>query len=317
MRWGIMGTGGIAASFAVALTAEGDELVAVGSGDPERARAFAERRGVAHHGAHHDVLDARPDVVYVATTNDRHHRDALACIEAGIPVLVEKPFALDLPRAEAVLAAARERGVFVMEAMWMLLQPAFAEARRRVEAGELGDVRLLTADFGVRLNDDPSRRWYAREQGGGALLDVGVYPLTLAIALLGEPTQVRALGETADTGVDVNLAVAMRHERGLSSWACSFVADSGVEATIAGTEGSLRIHGPFHHASRLTLRVVTEERSTVEVEGADLGLRHEVREVQRCLAEGLLESPVVPHAHTRSVMRWLDAVRAEVGVTFG
>ncbi|WP_165403884.1 Gfo/Idh/MocA family protein [Egicoccus halophilus] len=320
LRWGILGTGGIARKMVAAARARGGEVAAVGSGDPARAAAFAEEHGIArHHGRHHDLL-ARPedvDVVYVATTNDRHHADALACIEAGVPVLVEKPFTLDLEQAEEVAAAARTAGVFCMEAMWMRFQPAFLEVERRIAAGHIGEPLLVQADFGIAATPDTDRRWFARELGGGALLDVGVYPLTFATGLLGTPERAFALGELADSGVDATVAVAMRHGGGrLSSWSCSFVADTGVEATVSGAEGSLRVHGPFHHAGRLTLRqgsTVVEEH---DLQGTEAGFEYEVDEVVRCLEDGRTESPRMPLALSLTTLRWLDELRRQVGVTY-
>ncbi len=317
LRWAIMGTGGIAAAFVPAIVAEGGSVVAVGSGDTERAASFARTHGIPrHHGRHHDVLEGDDvDVVYVATTNDRHHLDAMACIEAGVPVLVEKPFALDLARAEGILEAAAAHGVFVMEAMWMRLQPGFLAVEQRIAAGAIGPPTTLTAHFGISLEVDPARRWFAPDLGGGALLDVGIYPLTLAIALLGEPLEARALGTLASTGVDAQLAVAMRHPAALSSWSSSFISAHGVEATIGGPDGSLALHHPFQNTARLTHRVDGVVVEDIEVAGADLGYRYEVREVHRCLAEGREQSPSVTWEDTRSVQRWLDALRAQVSDT--
>jgi predicted dehydrogenase len=316
-RWAIMGTGGIAAAFVPAIVAEGGSVVAVGSGDADRAASFARTHGIPrHHDNHHDVLEGDDvDVVYVATTNERHHLDAMACVDAGVPVLVEKPFALDLARVERVLDAADEHSVFVMEAMWMRLQPGFVAVEERIAAGAIGPPALLTAHFGITREVDPSRRWFAPDLGGGALLDIGIYPLTLAIALLGEPVEARALGTLANTGVDAQLAVSMRHPQALSAWSCSFVSDHGVEATVSGPDGSLSLHHPFMNAPRVTHRVDGAVVEDLKVQGADLGYRFEVREVHRCLAEGLVQSPTVTWADTRRVQRWLDALRAQVAAT--
>lgn len=317
-RWGIIGTGGIARAMAGAIVAEGDEVVAVSSASQDRADAFAaDQGGLRAYGRHAELLaDDEVDVVYVATTNDRHHLDVLACIEAGRPALVEKPFTLDTATARELLHAAEEAGVLVVEAMWMKVQPAFEELVRRVAAGEIGEPRLVQADFGVVAEPDPTRRWFSLEQGGGALLDVGIYPLTFAIALLGPPVEVRAVGELADTGVDAQVAIALRHQVGVSSIAISFVADSGIEATVAGPEGSLRLHGEFHNATHLSRRRRTEVLEHLEVPEAELGLRHEVREMQRCLAAGRTESEVLTHASTLDVMAAMDEVRDQLGVAY-
>ena len=317
VRWGIMGTGVMAAVMHEAIRAEGGEVVAVASSEADRARAFASEREIPRfHGEHHDLLDEDLDIVYVATTNDRHHGDALACVRAGTAVLVEKPFALDQRQGSQIVEEARAAGVFVMEGMWMRFQPAFRELERRVADGVIGTPRLVTAEFGIAPGDDATARWFSREQGGGALFEAGIYPLVLAISVLGEPLALQAVGELTDTGVDAQLAVAMRQPLGLAAWSCSFLADSGVEATVAGPEGSIRLHAPFHHASHLSVRrgeAVVESR---EVVGADLGHRHQVREVHRCLDDGLAESERMPTALTLTVLRWMDEIRSQVGVTY-
>jgi predicted dehydrogenase len=317
-RWGIMGTGKIAAALAQAITDEGATVVAVSSASAERAATFATEWGIPRsYGEHHELTeDPDVEVVYVATTNERHHLDVRACVEAGLPVLAEKPFALDLPRTQEVLEFARERGVFVMEAMWMKLQPGFVDLQRRIAAGEIGPPRLVQADFGFAADQDTGRRWFSRELGGGALLDVGIYPLTFAIAVLGPPTRIAAVGELAATGVDAQVAVAMQHDTGVSSWGCSLVADTGIEATVAGPDGSLRLRSELHNSPGVTRRVRSDEREVGEVEGHELGYRWEVREVHRCLDEGQTESSVVPHAATMEVMAALDEVRRQIGVTY-
>jgi predicted dehydrogenase len=318
-RWGIVGTGRIAASFADAIVAEGDTVAAVGSGALARAEAFATERGIpAAYGEHAAVAqDPAVDVVYVGTTNDRHHLDTRAAIDSGLPVVVEKPLALDRSLASSLVDAGRAAGVFVMEAMWMRVQPAFVELERRIARGDIGEPRMVQADFGIAGNTDPSRRWFSRELGGGALLDVGIYPAALAVAVLGPPTSVHATGVLAATGVDAQAVVAMRHPgAGVSGWSCSLLADSGVEATVAGTEASLRVESPFHHAPALTLRQRDRVVERIAVPGHELGLRHEVREVQRCLDAGATESEHIPLEVTLGVLGVLDEVRAQLGVSY-
>ena len=315
VRWGVLGTGGIAAAMVAAIRAEGGEVVAVASADPGRAAAFARAYGIAHHHTpHRALLGAHDlDVVYVATTNDRHAEDAMVGVDAGVAVLVEKPFTLDLASTEAVLTRAETAGVLVVEAMWMRMQPAFLALEQRLAAGDIGPPSLVTASFGVVLPTDPDRRWYAPTLGGGSLLDLGVYPLTLAVSVLGPPVAALAVGDRAATGVDTQVAAALRHEHGVSSWACSFVADSLVEATVAGPEGSLRLHAPFHSAPRLTRWRGGQQVGEHAAVGWELGLRHEVREVHRCLATGARESPRMPWELTRTVMRWLDELHRQLG----
>lgn len=317
-RWGIMGTGRMAVALVDAIRAEGGEVVAVSSASTDRAKQFAVDHGIARpYGQHHDlVADDDLDVVYIGTTNDRHHADLLACIEAGHPVLAEKPFTLNLRQAEEVVAAARAAGVFVMEAMWMRFQPAFMEVERRVAAGQIGQPRLVQADFGFPAAD-PTGRLFTAALGGGSLVDVGVYPLTLACSFLGAPVEGQALAELhPDSGVDLQVSAAMRHERGLASWSSSLVSDTGVEATVAGTEGALRLEAPFHHSARITHRRGGQVVEEFNVPNAELMYRFEVREVETCLDQGLTESPRMPFDFTLMIMNWMDQLRDQIGVTY-
>lgn len=297
---------------------EGGEVVAVSSARRERAERFAREQRIARgYDDHRRLLAAEDlDAVYVATTNDRHHADALACLDAGTPVLLEKPFALNLAQAREVIDAARSRGVFLMEAMWMRYQPAFLEVERRIEAGEIGTPQLVQADLGFPAATDPTGRLFTPDLGGGSLLDVGVYPLTLAISFLGSPTAATGVAQLSGDGVDTQVSAALRHERGTSSWSCSLITDSGAEATVGGTEGSLRLEAPFHHSARITRRAggrVVEEHAVPE---AGLTYRLEVREVHRCLDREATESPRMPHELSLEVMTWLDALRGQIGVRY-
>ena len=313
-----MGTGGMARTLLSAIRDEGGEVVAVSSASQTRADRFADEQGIPRaHGHHHALLeDPDIDVVYVATTNDRHHDDALACIAAGRPVLVEKPFCLNLSQARDVVEQARDRQVFVMEAMWMRFQPAFLEVERRIAEGQIGQPQLVQADLGFRADSDPSGRLFTARLGGGSLLDVGVYPLTLAISFLGVPTDVHAVAQLNDDGVDTQVSAAMRHAEGTSTWSCSLAADSGMEATVGGTEGSLRFEAPFHHSARITHRRRGEVIEDFTVPDADLMYRLEVREVHDGLDQGVAESTRMPLDLTLTVMGWMDDLRHQIGVTY-
>ena len=315
-RWGIMGTGIIAEKFIGAIRAEGGTVAAVSSADPARARAFAERHGVEVSCTPHAALltDAEVDVVYVATTNERHHLDAAACIDAGVPALVEKPFAMDAATAQRVLTAAEHAGVFVAEAMWMRVQPAYRRFRDEVAAGTIGEPGLVEASFGVLLDDDPERRWRSATLGGGTLLDTGIYPATLAHDLLGAATEVQATGLIGPTGVDLRLGVTTAHALGTAVWSTSFLEPSGVHAQVSGTEGRLVLGEPFHHSPRLTLVRPDGAREELEVVGHELGYRFEVREVEGCLDAGALHSTWFPPEDTVAVLETLGRIAAAIGL---
>lgn len=317
VRWGIVGTGGIARRM-VAVLAEMDDGVAaaVSSNTPERAEAFAAEHGieVAAHRVDGLLRDADLDAVYIGSTNDRHVQDALACLDAGVPVLLEKPVATDLAGAELVVARARERQVFLMEAMWTRFLPMWQLLVDQIDAGAIGPLRTIMADLGHLADPDPDRRWMAPEQGGGALLDVGIYPVTLACLLAGEPDDVLARDVATGTGVDAQTAAVLAHPGDvLSLLSGSFVSDTGTQALVAGPEGRLRLHRPFHHTTLVTLErggeVVDSHDVTVDGEPA----RFEVEEVHRCLAAGATESSRHPLDDTLMVMRTLERIRASAG----
>lgn len=315
-RWGLMGTGIIAEAFLHAIRAEGGMVAAVSSADPERARTFAARHGIEVACTPHTALltDAAVDVVYVATTNERHHLDAAACVAAGVPALVEKPFAMDAATARQVLDAAQQAGVFIAEAMWMRLQPAYLRLREEIAAGTIGEPGVVEASFGVLLEDDPTRRWRSAALGGGTLLDTGIYPATLAHDLLGAATEVQATGLIGPTGVDLRLGVTTGHPSGTAVWSTSFLEPTGVHAQVSGTEGRLVLGEPFHHSPRLTLVRADGAREEIEVVGHELGYRFEVREVERCLDAGVLQSPVLGHQDTVAVLATLDRIGELVGI---
>lgn len=320
VRWGILGAGNIAHAFAAGLAvAEGAELAAVGSRDGARAEAFAGRYGAARaHGSYEAlVADAGVDAVYVATPHVFHHAHTLLALEHGKAVLCEKPLALNAREAEAMAAAARSRGLFLMEAMWTRLLPHVTRALELVASGAIGEVRQLTADFGFRSEVDPASRLFDPALGGGSLLDVGVYPLWLAQALFGEPLEVASLANLGATGVDEEAAVVLRHARGQLALLFSAVRlRTPHEATLVGTEGHLRLLPPWWKPSAVLLHRAGREPERIAPPALGNGYAHEILEVGRCLREGRLESPALPLAGSLAVARTMDRLRALWGLGY-
>ncbi|MBI1378289.1 MAG: gfo/Idh/MocA family oxidoreductase [Frankiales bacterium] len=324
VRWGILGAGGIATSFCEDLVLLPDhEVVAVGARHAGAHAAFAERFGVAHqHASYADlVADEDVDVVYVATPHPMHHDAAMLAIEAGKAVLLEKPFTMDAAQARSLVDAARARGTFLMEAMWTRFLPHVAAVRDIVASGRIGEVVLLTADHGQWFEDDPEFRLFAPELGGGALLDLGIYPVSFASMLLGTPTTVTAVSDPAFTGVDATTSMVLRHDGGAHAvLTTSLRTRSACFATINGRDGRIDVLSTFYRPApvRVTLRDgrrdgVVEEID-IPVEGN--GLRFEAAEVGRCLRAGLAESPVMPLDETVAILETLDEVRRQIGLTY-
>ncbi|MDJ0497062.1 MAG: Gfo/Idh/MocA family oxidoreductase [Acidimicrobiia bacterium] len=319
LRWGIMGTGGIAESMATTLAANDSTVAVVGSARPGAAQAFADRlqigRAVDSHAA---VAQAdEVDVVYVATTNDLHYQNTLDAIAAGKPVLCEKPIALNADQATEMLSAATEAGVFAMEALWMRFLPFIGRLNELISEGVVGTITHVAANFSFPATLDPQRRWMNRSLGGGALLDLGIYPISLIHHLLGPPERFEATARLSSTEVDVATQVVSHHAGGATAAAmCSFTADTTTEAVVAGSEGRIRIHAPFYHSRRLTVERKREVIAEHDTDFTGNGLRFEVAETETCIAGGRLQSSLRPHVDTLEVMEWLDAIRDRIGVRY-
>ncbi|GKQ33619.1 Gfo/Idh/MocA family protein [Streptomyces sp. A012304] len=323
VRWGILATGGIAAAFTADLIDLPDaEVVAVASRTEASARAFAERFGIARAYGDWEELakDADIDVVYVATPHSAHRAAAGLCLEAGRNVLCEKPFTLNVREAEELVELARDNGRFLMEAMWMYCNPLIRRLKALVDDGAIGEVRTVQADFGLEGPFPPAHRLRDPAQGGGALLDLGVYPVSFAQLLLGEPTGVRAQAVLSAEGVDLQTALALSWESGaLAALHCSVVGGTGVSASVTGSRGRIDIPSGFFHPDRLVLHRAgrdPEEFTADPADGPRTTFRHEAREVMRAIRAGETESPLVPLDGTLAVMRTLDTVRHQIGVRY-
>jgi predicted dehydrogenase len=320
VRWGILGAGAIAAKFGSDLAAAPDSAIAaVAARDGSRATAFAERLGIARsYGSYAELVDDPDvDVVYIATTHAQHHEQALLALRAGKPVLVEKAFTLNARQAREVVAEARARGLFCMEAMWMRMHPLIGTARELALAGELGDLVALRADLSKTF--DPSRdvRLFDPAAGGGALLDLGVYPVTLAWLLLGRPATVQAAGSLGRTGVDLTAALQLGYPDGrVGQLYCSAVSDSPYAALLTGTEGWLRFEGRMHHPTALTLHTAVGERTIAGPQVVGNGFHWEIAEVEACLRTGQTESLLAPLEDTIGVLEILDDARRQLGVRY-
>jgi predicted dehydrogenase len=320
VRWGILGPGGIAATFAADLPlVPGAELAAVGSRNQETANAFAKRFGFARaHGSYADLAaDPGVDVVYIATPHAFHAEAALLCIEAGKSVLVEKPITLDLATAAQLVAAARAKGVFLMEAMWMRLNPAIRKIAELVEEGAIGWVSSIHADFGLQGPFEADHRLRDPKLGGGALLDLGVYPINFAHLIMGAPASVQAWAHLTPERVDENTGILLGWEPGaVGALTCSINGQSRNTATITGTEGRIEVPEGFFVPRSFVLRRPGRDPETFNLDFPGSGYQFEAAEVQRCLLAGELESPFMPHATTLEIMTLLDAIREEIGVVY-
>lgn len=319
-RWGILGTGSIAKKFAEGLkSVKTAELAAVGSRQQATADKFADEFGAPRRHASYAALaaDDGVDVIYVATPHAMHRQDALLCLEAGRAVLCEKPFAINEREAREMVAAARRKKVFLMEAMWTRFLPAMVRLRDLLAAGTIGQVRMVAADFGFRAGFNPKGRLFDPALGGGALLDVGVYTVSLASMILGgEPAELAALGELGQTGVDEQSAFVLRYKGGqLATLSAAVRTNTPMEATVMGTDGYVRVGSMWWCGTRLTVHSKGGDQ-VIDVPLEGNGYNYEAAEVGRRLGEGKLESEVMPLEETLGVMRTLDRIRSKMGLRY-
>ncbi|QOR71393.1 Gfo/Idh/MocA family oxidoreductase [Ruania alkalisoli] len=324
-RWGFLGPGRIAEKVAADFEhVRGGALVAVGSRSGERAEAFAARHAErsghavrAHAGYDALLSDPEVDAVYIATPHTDHASQAIAAIEAGKAVLVEKSFTATLDGARRVVESARHHQVFAMEAMWTRFQPAVRAAKSLITDGAIGEVRAVQADLGVRREFDPDDRMFSLELGGGTLLDLGVYVVSFAQHILGTPDRVVATGSRLETGVDGEAGILLGYDDGRSATLhTSFHMPLPGQARIYGTHGWIDIPPRFHHPVSLVLHRQGEDPLREQLPPSGAGYAEEFIEVGRCLAERRTESDVMPLADTLAVQAVLEEAADQLGVRF-
>lgn len=319
LRWGIVGTGWIAERFVTSLrdfTTQG--RYAVASSRPSSARDFAARMGMerAHAGVDDLLADPRVDVVYVATPHHTHEELALRAIAAGKPVLIEKPLGINGVQARRIADRAREAGVFAMEALWSLCLPKFDVLRQLIDDGRLGEVHTVLADIGEFFNSD--HRILRRELAGGAMLDLGTYPVALATWLLGKPSSVAAVASQAPSGVTAQTGMLLTYAGGAQAILhASLASGTPNNGVVTGSRGLVVLDAPFYHPGGLTFTDRDGHCGRYdEPRIGHLGLCYEAAEVARCVTAGLLESPLRPLTDSVSSLEVMDAVRVLTADSF-
>jgi len=314
IRWGIVGTGDIAKKFAAGLTVLPDsELVAVASRSRKTADAFGDLFHVTKRCDNYEGLAQDPDVdvVYIATPHSLHKENTVMCLRAGKPVLCEKPFAINAEEATEMIRLARERRLFLMEAMWTRFFPLMVKVREMIASETIGEVRMLMADFGYRSED--LKNWIFNPNfGGGGLLDVGIYPLSLSHLIFGIPNQITSISHLGDTGVDEQSAVLLGYKDGrIALIASATRTETPHVAYLLGTKGRIHIHSPWWKPQTLTLSVNGRADEVIQIPFQGNGYNYEAAEVARCLREGRTESGTMSLDETLSIMKTMDAIRAQ------
>jgi len=320
VRWGILATGGIAHAFTKDLRTAGLDIAAVGSRRADAAQAFADEYEIPHaHGSYEALVeDPDVDIVYIATPHPAHADNAILALEHGKHVLVEKPFTLTAPEAARVRDVAAERGLLAMEAMWTRYLPHMIRIREIVDSGVIGDVRALFADHTQSITTDPAHRLNAIELGGGALLDLGIYPVSFAWDILGAPTSITASAQLIETGVDSEVATTFTHASGAISTTISAARSAGPNtAHILGTKARIDIDRTWYNPT--SFRVIAPDGTILEdyVSHNDgRGMQFQALAAERFIAEGRTDSDLLGIDETVAIMQTLDDIRALIGVRY-
>ena len=318
IRWGIIGTGGIARTFATDLTNfTNHQIAAVGSRSLEKAESWATKFGGKPYGSYAELVEADIDAVYVATPHQLHVSNTILALTAGRPVLCEKPFAVNSKEARSMIETAREKDLLLMEAMWSRYLPHYQQVREIVASGELGEIFMVTADHGQPLPAHTHHRLHAPELAGGALLDLGIYPLSLAFMLLGIPDEVKAVGTKTLSGVDATTSAVLHFSSGAQAQInTTLTTKTPCTATIIGTKGRLEIDGDFYTPT--SMRVIIPGNSIREIprnyDGH--GIREQALYFERALLEGKIDSELLPLEESLAIMEAMDEIRSQIDLKY-
>ncbi len=319
-NWGIIGLGMIADKFAKGLTSvPGAKLFAVASRDLKKADAFAKKYNVPYaYGTYEEITENKEiDIIYIATPHTLHCENTLMCLNKKIPVLCEKPFAMNLKEVKRMVGVSREKKVFLMEALWTAFLPSIKKVKEAIASGMIGDVHLLRADFGFQAPRDPENRIFNMALGGGSLLDVGIYPAYLAMEILGKPQQIKALSSTGPTGIDQHCGFVFKYQSGqIASLYSSVMAWTAIDAMITGEKGSIHIYDKFFMPSKVVYVSSEGKRKDMTPEYIGNGYNYEAMEAMACLEKGLFESDRMNHDKSLALMEILDGIRLECGIRY-
>jgi predicted dehydrogenase len=323
IRWGILGCGHIAEKFAVSLAAlDEGQLVAGASRTPGKAAAFGEKYGFDRVYESYEALVADPEVdaVYVATTHNFHYENARLCLGAGKAVLCEKPMTVNAAQSKELIELAREKGLFLMEAVWTRFLPAILKMQDLLASGLIGEVTTVHCDFGIAVECDDSHRLRNPDLAGGALLDLGIYPITFAAVVFGRaPDRISGSAILTDQGVDERSFYFLEYgEKQRAILSSSFTEKSPIEAKVYGTKGVLRARPPFLGVTVLEIyKDGADEPEIHEFPCPDQkSFKYEIAEAMACISDGKIESDIMPHDETLSVMKTMDALRGQWGMTY-
>lgn len=320
IKWGILGTGRIAEIFTSELKKLPNAVVsAVGSRDKEKAQVFADRFSIPqYYGSYDDLVSCSDtDIIYVATPHSCHMDNTILSLRANKHVLCEKPFSINSHESKSMISLAKDKGLFLMDALWIRFTPLMEWLKQALKDCIIGELGMFSGSFGYAMNFDPENRVYNPELGGGALLDVGIYPLSTSIWLMGVPDETVALAKLGHTGIDEHTGMVMKTPDGKISVIYTAVVNRMPgEFTIMGEKGYISVPGPWWHLDKLFLHLNSghTEVKTFPFEGR--GYVYMARHVMNCICEGKTESPFIPLSDTLSIMNSMDQIRQQIGLKY-
>lgn len=318
IRWGVIGTGGIARAFARDLTlAPGHSVAAVGSRTLAQAQEYASEFNCAPFGSYEALVDADIDAVYVATPHPMHAPNTILALSHGKPVLCEKPFAVNARESATMIATARTHDLLLLEAMWSRFLPHYRRVRELIHGGELGEIISIAADHGQNLPLPRYYRLHAPELAGGALLDLGIYPISFAYFILGKPHSIVAKAEFTPTGVDSQTSMILRYDSGAhANLTTTLLVKSPCTATVVGTKGTIFIDGDFYTPTAMRLKRSNGDLVEFPKVYSGHGLREQAIEFGQLLHEGKKESPLMSLEDSHSIMQTMDEIRSQIGLYY-
>lgn len=320
IHWGIIGLGNIAHKFAADLLLSRDaKLMAVASRNIEKSKLFGQEYQAERCYDSYEELtnDTTIDIIYIATPHVFHYQHTMMCLKAGKHVLCEKAFGMNAQEVISMIAEAKHRKLFLMEALWTRFIPITEKLLELMNLQTIGEIREVKADFGFVGDKNPERRIYNKKLGGGSLLDVGIYPVYLSILLMGAPLGIKAKARMSPSAVDTHCEMLFEYQdEGRAILESSIDMETPTEAYIFGKEGHIKMHSRFHHSQKLSVFKTNHETEDIHLKYEGYGYFHEIMEVHSCLHQGKLESDKMPHSMSLKLIQTLDSIREKIGLSY-
>ena len=320
IRWGIIAPGRIAHKFASDFSLiHNHSITSVASTNIERARAFADKYKLSSfYGDYREMLvNEKLDIVYIASPHSFHFEQAKMCLDMGVSVLCEKPATIHSGQLKQLLNLAAEKGLFFMEALWTVFLPTYTQIFEKINNGDIGSIIGVKADFGFHMPFDQDSRLFNPSLGGGSLLDIGIYPLLLATLCLGYPDEIKALASLTELKVDDEMIAVLKYnKRGLAQIQSTIRANTRTEAFIFGDNGSFWVPGRWIDSHKFYLLKSDGQEELIHSPWDGFGYQFQISAVEKCLAQGLLECPLVPHSLSIQLMNQMDEIRKQTGIVY-